>query len=123
MSCPACCGPVLPGHPGGWLAIRHQAACYLYEAESQTHAADLVRLDTGTPGPNTGAHPAIIKAGVLRRSLTPAEIELLTAFGHAPGENTVTHVSRVTRSVLHRSWPDLEPEDDEPEDGDDPEAN
>lgn len=105
--CPECAGDYLPDHPAGRLMWVHTPACPLRAAEDATQAADHTRLST---------------RATLTRPATPTEIVLLGVRGlldPTTGETTdssdeiITHLSRVTASIVQRSWPELEPDDDD----------
>lgn len=93
MTCPACGGQHLAGHPAGLLVFQHTLTCVHGVAEDQTKAADSTRA-------GCGCHPRI-------RPTTPTERALLLALGLTLPAALDTYVSHPTPIITRREWPTL----------------
>jgi hypothetical protein len=98
--CPSCGQPTMSGDVPviDPLRIAHNMGCPVLAAEDATRAADHERLVLGFN---------------FTRPVTPAELDLLTAFGFTdatgqpPTSATSTVVSHHSPGVRLRAWPDL----------------
>lgn len=96
--CPECDGEQMVNHPAGLLTFQHHIDCGLLQAEDATAAADHQRLHHGP----------------ITRTTTDTERLLLGWLGYKVEDGMLTRVERITTSVLHREWTDLERTDDAP---------
>lgn len=96
--CPECDGEQMVEHPKGILTFQHRIDCGLLQAEDATCHADHLRLANGP----------------LSRTATDTERLLLDWLGYKVEDGMLTRVERITTSVHHREWTDLERIEDEP---------